>query len=175
MTINFSNEYEQEKLEDVFSFPYEKVAEQVVNAVLDQEKCPYEATVEVIYTSNEAIRQINREQREIDRETDVLSFPMVDFSVPCDYDLLEQPESDFYFDPDSGELMLGDIVLSIPRIIEQAKEYGHSRKREYAFLIAHSMLHLLGYDHMTPDEAAEMEAKQNQVLDTLNITRDMED
>lgn len=175
MTINFSNEYELEKLEDIFSFPYEEIAEQVVNAVLDQEQCPYEVSVEVIYTSNEAIKQINQEQRGIDRETDVLSFPMVDFSAPCDYDLLEQPEADFYFDPDSGELLLGDIVLSIPRIVEQAKEYGHSRKREYAFLIAHSMLHLLGYDHMTQEEAREMEAKQNQVLDTLKITRDVED
>lgn len=175
MTINFSNEYELEKLEDVFSFPYEEVAKEVVNAVLDQEKCPYEASVEVIYTSSEAIREINREQREIDRETDVLSFPMVDFSFPCDYDLLEQPEADFYFDPDSGELMLGDIVLSIPRIVEQATEYGHSRKREYAFLIAHSMLHLLGYDHMTPEEATVMEEKQNQVLEALKITRELED
>lgn len=175
MTINFSNEYEQEELENVFPFAYEDIAKQVVNAVLDQEKCPYESSVEVIYTSNEAIREINREQREIDRETDVLSFPMVDFSTPCDYDLLEQPEADFYFDPDSGELMLGDIVLSIPRIVEQAAEYGHSRKREYAFLIAHSMLHLLGYDHMTPEEATVMEEKQNQVLETLKITRELED
>lgn len=175
MTINYSNEYEQEDLKELFSFNYKNLAEQVVNAVLDQEKCPYEVSVEIIYTSNEAIRQINREQRNIDRETDVLSFPMVDFPTPCAYEQLETSEADFYFDPDTGELLLGDIVLSIPRIVEQAKEYGHSRKREYAFLIAHSMLHLLGYDHMTEEEAAQMEAKQNQVLDTLKITRDMEE
>ena len=174
MTINFENEYEQQKLEEVFAFDYKAVAEQVITAVLDQEACPYESSVEVIYTSNEAIREMNQEHRGIDRATDVLSFPMVDFGSPCDYDILEQPEADFYFDPDSGELMLGVFVLSILRIVEQAEEYGHSRKREYAFLIAHSMLHLLGYDHMTEEDAALMEEKQYQVLETLKITRDME-
>ena len=174
MTIQFENEYLEHDLSDIFSFPYEEVASFVVNQVLDQEKCPYEASVEIILTSDEEIHKINMEQRGIDRPTDVLSFPMVDFGSPCDYDILEQPEADFYFDPDSGELMLGDIVLSILRIVEQAEEYGHSRKREYAFLIAHSMLHLLGYDHMTEEDAALMEEKQNQVLEALKITRDME-
>ncbi len=174
MTIHFENEYELKPLEQVFDFPYEETARQVIEAVLDQEQCPYEASVEVIYTSDEAIREMNMEHRGIDRATDVLSFPMVDFKSPCSYDILESEEADFYFDPDSGELMLGDIVLSIPRILAQAQEYGHSRKREYAFLIAHSMLHLLGYDHMTEEEAAQMEQKQNQVLEALKITRDME-
>ena len=174
MTIFFENEYELEPLESVFAFDYEEVAKTVVEAVLDQEKCPYEAQVEILCTSDEAIREMNKENRDIDRATDVLSFPMVDFEFPCDYDLLEESSSDLYFEPNSGELMLGDIVLSVPRIIDQANEYGHSRKREYAFLIAHSMLHLLGYDHMTEDEAKQMEAKQHQVLNTLNITREME-
>lgn len=174
MTVHFENEYEQEKLEDVFDFPYEDTALQVIEKVLEQEDCPYEASVEVIFTSDEAIREMNREHRNIDQATDVLSFPMVDFETPCDYDMLEKEEADFYFEPDSGELMLGDIVLSIPRILAQAEEYGHPRKREYAFLIAHSMLHLLGYDHMTEDEAVQMEEKQNQVLEALRITRDME-
>ena len=174
MTIFFENEYEKEPLESVFSFDYEDVAKVVVEGVLDQENCPYEAQVEILYTSDEAIREMNKETRDIDRATDVLSFPMVDFSFPCDYDLLEEPSFDLYFEPNSGELILGDIVLSIPRICEQAEEYGHSRKREYAFLIAHSMLHLLGYDHMTDEDARQMEAKQHQVLNTLNITREME-
>ena len=69
------------------------------------------------------------------------------------------------------ELLLGDIMICIPRMLSQAEEYGHGVKREYAFLIAHSMLHLLGYDHMTPEEAAVMEQKQNQVLNELGITR----
>ena len=172
MTVHFENEYELEKLSDVFDFPYEETACAVIEQVLEQESCPYEACVDVTFTSDESIRQINNEQRQIDRATDVLSFPMVDFSSPCDYDILEDESADFYFDPDSGELILGDIVLSIPRIKEQAFEFGHSRKREFAFLIAHSMLHLLGYDHMTEEDAAEMEQKQNQALNALNITRD---
>lgn len=172
MTIHFSDEYEN--LEQIFDFPYEEVAHQVVDEVLNQEQCPYEATVEIIYTSDEEIHKINKEHRDIDRPTDVLSFPMADFETPAEYDFLDTEAGDSYFDPDSGELLLGDIVLSIPRIVAQAEEYGHSRKREYAFLIAHSMLHLLGYDHMTEEEAKVMEAKQNQALNALGIGRDTE-
>lgn len=172
MTIHFSDEYE--KLEDVFDFAYMELAHQVADAVLDQEECPYEAVVEMIFTSDEEIHNINKEHRGIDRPTDVLSFPMVDFESPAEYDFLDTELGDVYFEPDTGELMLGDIVLSIPRIVAQAEEYGHSQKREYAFLIAHSMLHLLGYDHMTEDEAKIMEEKQNQVLNTLGISRDTE-
>lgn len=174
MTIHFENEYQEQKLDEIFDFPYEVIARQVVEQVLDQEQCQYEATVEIICTSDEEIHKINMEQRGIDRPTDVLSFPMVDFEAPADYDMLDTEEGNVYFDPDSGELMLGDIVLSIPRIMAQAEEYGHSRKREYAFLIAHSMLHLLGYDHMTEEEAKIMEEKQNQALNALGIGRNME-
>lgn len=77
------------------------------------------------------------------------------------------------FDPDSGELILGDIILSVERIAGQAEEYGHSLRRELAFLVAHSMLHLCGYDHMEPEEAAVMEQKQEQVLTSLGITREL--
>ena len=76
-----------------------------------------------------------------------------------------------YFDPESGELCLGDIVISIDKVYEQAEEFGHSPKREYAFLIAHSMLHLLGYDHMEPEEAKVMESKQENILAKVGITR----
>ena len=75
---------------------------------------------------------------------------------------------------ENDELSLGDIVISVDHVLSQAKEYGHSRKREYAFLIAHSMLHLMGYDHMTPDEATLMEEKQSYILDLLHITREEE-
>jgi len=174
MTLYFDNEYDLESLESVFDFDYLAVANTVVESVLEQEQCPYEAQVELLCTSDEAIRQMNKENRGIDRPTDVLSFPMVDFSEPCDYDMLEAECADFYFEPNSGELMLGNIVLSIPRIKAQAEEYGHSRKREYSFLIAHSVLHLLGYDHMTEEDEKEMEDKQNKVLDFLNITREVD-
>ena len=172
MTIHLENEYEQQPISEVFDFDCLELAKKVVFQALEQENCPYEATVEILLTSDEEIKKMNQEHRGIDRVTDVLSFPMVDFEVPAVYDFLENVESDFYFDPDSGELLLGDMVLSLPRIVFQAKEYGHSRKREYAFLIAHSMLHLLGYDHIIPEEAEIMEKKQQEILNTLEIYRE---
>ena len=159
MTLTFENEQDFD-----LGFDPEEVAAAVINGVLDQEACPYEAEVELILTDPENIRTMNREHRNIDRETDVLSFPMVDYP--------STEEGDDCFNPDSGELMLGDIVISVARARAQAEEYGHSLKREFAFLVAHSMLHLLGYDHMTPEEAAVMEAKQEEVLQRLGITRD---
>lgn len=145
------------------------LANMVAGQILDQEQCPYEAQVNVVLTSEEEIRKINAEFRDINSPTDVLSFPMIPFETPCDYDILEEDES--YFDLDSGELMLGDIMISVPRVFQQAEEYGHSIKREFCFLIAHSMLHLLGYDHMTEEEAAVMEEKQRKALEALSITR----
>ena len=148
---------------------YLELAEEVAEAVLDYENCPYESQVELLLTDNEEIRRINQEFRKIDRPTDVLSFPMVDFESPAEYDFLE--EDDSLFDPETGELMLGNIVISKEKVILQAEEYGHSVKREYAFLIAHSMLHLLGYDHMEAEERAVMEEKQREILKKLGIER----
>ena len=164
MTIDFSNEQEQ-----TFDFDFLGVAEDVMEVVLDQEKCPYEAQISLVLTDDDTIHSTNREFRGIDRPTDVLSFPMIDFPAPADYSILEQDDS--YFHPESGELLLGDIMISIPRAIEQAREYGHSVKREYEFLIAHSMLHLLGYDHMEENERLLMEQKQEQALQSLHIER----
>lgn len=164
MTIQIENEYSE-----IINIDYEAIAERVIEGVLDYEECPYEAEVNIVLTNAEEIRIANREFRGIDKETDVLSFPMVPFSFPADYDIIE--EMDDCFNPDSGELMLGDIMISIPRMMEQAEAYGHSEVREYAFLIAHSMLHLLGYDHMAEEEAKVMEAKQRDILDKLNIKR----
>ena len=165
MTIDFENEQEQS-----FDFDFEEIAAMVADAVLDQEHCPYEAQISLVLTDDEQIQATNREFRQIDRPTDVLSFPMVDFSSPADYSILE--EDDSLFHPETGELLLGDIMISIPRVIAQADEYGHSTRREYAFLIAHSMLHLLGYDHMEEDERKVMEEKQKQILQHLHIERE---
>ena len=82
---------------------------------------------------------------------------------------MEEDES--YFDLDTDELLLGDIMISVDKVFAQAEEYGHSVTREFCFLVAHSMLHLLGYDHMTPGEAEVMEAKQAKALKELGITR----
>ena len=148
---------------------YQEVAQRVGDAVLDYEQCPYESEVELLLTMDEEIREMNREFRDIDRATDVLSFPMIAYESPADFAFLEENES--CFDPDTGELMLGNIVISKQKVVEQAEEYGHTVEREYAFLIAHSMLHLLGYDHMEEEERAVMEKKQREILDGLGITR----
>lgn len=165
MTINI--EYEAEKRLDI---PFEAIIEDVVTASLDYEKCPYEAEVNVILTDNEEIRQINREYRGIDSPTDVLSFPMGDYESPSDFERLEE-QSEEYFNPETGELLLGDIVISVDKVEEQAGKYGHSDTRELAFLVAHSMLHLCGYDHMEEEERMRMEHRQEEILKSGGYTR----
>lgn len=162
--------YEEEAAFDVDFDPAE-VAEAVINQVADMEEVPYEFDIYVTMVDNASIHEINREQRGIDRPTDVLSFPNLDFDTPGDFSLVEENEAN-YFDPETGMMMMGDIVISVDKVYEQAEEYGHSRKREFAFLVAHSMLHLCGYDHMEADEAAVMEAKQKEALEALGITRE---
>ena len=163
--------YVENETDVTFPFNVEEIVEKVALAVLDAEQCPYEVELNVLLTDNEGIHEYNREYRQIDRETDVLSFPNLDFAEPGDFEIDEDREAD-YFDPDSGELILGDIIISVEKVAEQAESYGHSLKREFAFLVAHSMLHLSGYDHMEPEEAAVMEAKQEQILRGLGITRE---
>ncbi|MCM1254022.1 MAG: rRNA maturation RNase YbeY [Clostridium sp.] len=161
----------ENETDNVFSFDMEEVFEKVAKAVLEAENCPYEACINLLLTDNENIRAYNREHRGIDKETDVLSFPNLDFERPGDFSMAETKEAD-YFDPDSGELILGDIVISVDKAVEQAEEYGHSQLREFAFLMAHSMFHLCGYDHMTEEESAVMEEKQENVLTQLGIVRE---
>jgi probable rRNA maturation factor len=164
MTIDFENETEVS-----FGFDPREVAEQVIEATLDYMDCPYETQVSLLITDNEEIHRINLEQRGIDRPTDVLSFPMADYEVPGDFSFLEEAVD--CFEPDTGELMLGDIVISADKVLEQAEAYGHSIRREYAFLITHSMLHLMGYDHMTEKDAAQMERLQEEILTAEQILR----
>ena len=152
-------------------FDMREVLDRIMDAVMEMEQCPYETTVNLLVTDNEGIREYNRNYRGMDRETDVLSFPNVPFENAGDFTPVESSEADC-FDPDSGELILGDIILSVDRVLSQAKEYGHSVLREFAFLTAHSMFHLCGYDHMEEQAAAVMEQKQEAVLTKLGITRD---
>lgn len=165
MTVNI--EYETEK---VLNIPYEEIIRKVINEALDYAECPYEAELNVILTDNESIHQINLETREIDRPTDVLSFPTLEYEEPEDFSIISEDSYDF--NPDTGELMLGDIVISVEKVEEQASAYGHSMERELGFLVAHSMLHLFGYDHMEDDERIVMEKKQEEVLQRCNILRD---
>lgn len=153
-----------------FDFDAEEVAQQVCETVLAWEKCPYDAGVYLLVTDEEEVHRMNLEYRGIDRTTDVLSFPAVPFEAESDFSAVEENEMD-YIDPDTGILQLGDIVINASRVWEQAQEYGHSPRREFAFLVAHSMLHLCGYDHMTSEESARMEEKQEAVLQSLGITR----
>jgi probable rRNA maturation factor len=165
MTVDFENESSKDLGIDLY-----ETAQEVIACALDYMDCPYEAQVSVLVTDNEEIHKMNLEHRQIDRPTDVLSFPMVTYETPGDFSILEEDEQDC-FEPDSGELMLGDIVISADKVEEQAQEYGHSIRREYAFLITHSMLHLMGYDHMTEEEAGEMERLQEEILSLRHIGR----
>lgn len=132
--------------------------EDVIVACLEHEDYDTEYEVSLSFVTNDEIREINREYRGIDKVTDVLSFPML-------------TEDDFEIEYE--EFSLGDIIISVERADEQAKEYGHSIEREICFLVCHSMFHLLGYDHMTEDEASEMQEKEKTVLKSLGITRDL--
>ncbi len=168
--MTFYVEFDDDVTND-FPFDAESLAAQVAEAVLRSQGCPCEACVNVLVTDNSGIREFNRQYRDIDRETDVLSFPNLDFQQAGVFDIPKERRAD-YFDPDSGELILGDIILSADKVKEQAKLYGHSTRREFAFLVAHSMLHLCGFDHMEAQEAALMEKRQETILSELGITRD---
>lgn len=151
-------------------FDAEQVASLVTESVLEYIGCPYEAEVCLLLTHDGQIREMNREHRGIDRATDVLSFPLLEFERPGDLSGISE-ETGNAFHPETGELMLGDIVISVDRVLAQAEEYGHSPKREYAFLIAHSMLHLFGYDHMEEEERRIMEERQRRIMEKVQIPR----
>ncbi len=139
----------------------------VAETVMEGEDCNFDAEISLTITDNNGIRAINREYRGMDRATDVLSFPMLEW---------DGDETDAEFETENGFVMLGDIVISIERAAEQAEELGHSLRRELAFLTAHSMLHLLGWDHVDdPDGEAYMIEKQNETLNKLGLTREIED
>ena len=170
MIINIDSEYSGEL---IISDEFYDIIKDVAEYACDFVKCPYETEVNVLLTDNEGIREINKDNRNIDKPTDVLSFPMLDYNEPADFSLAEENKYD-YFDSESGNLMLGDIVISIDKVYSQAEEYGHSPKREIAFLTAHSMLHLFGYDHMEDDERERMEHLQERILNEKGYTRDYE-
>lgn len=152
-----------------FDFDYNEVATKVVLEALSYEGFNKDAQISITIVDSDEIKAINKEFRNIDKPTDVLSFPLIDFSIDHNYEISE--DSLDCIDPENGEVMLGDIVLCIDKIKSQALEYNHSVLREYAFLIAHSMLHLLGYDHMVENEAKDMERRQEEILKSLGICR----
>ena len=171
----------EENVEFKTDFDKQKIAEDVVKSILLKEGCPFECEVDILITDSEEVKEYNKEYRDIDKTTDVLSFPNLEWEAPADFENLNVEESDFEnlnveelemsVNPETELTILGEICLNKDRIISQAEEYGHSIKREYAFLIAHSMLHLLGYDHIEEDEAKVMEEKQAAYLEELGIKR----
>ncbi len=138
-----------------------KVIEDVIKVSLEEEQFSTEVEVSVTLTDDEEIKQINAQHRNIDEVTDVISFPQIDW----------ESEAGNHLDLTCEDLILGDIVISVDRLILQAEEYGHSLERELGFLIAHSMFHLLGYDHMERAQEQIMIAKQEKVLGKLGLVR----
>ncbi|MDR1766083.1 MAG: rRNA maturation RNase YbeY [Lachnospiraceae bacterium] len=162
-----------------WGIPVREIADTIADAVVEAEigrsgifqgRIPYKLDVDVVLTDDAGICDANRQFRGIDAATDVLSFPLVDFEPPADFGIVDGHESS-YVNPDDGTLCLGDIMISMERCREQAAEYGHSMEREFAFLITHSMLHLLGYDHMDDGERLEMEEKQEAILQSKGFLR----
>lgn len=145
-----------------------RTVQAVCDKVMENEECDFDAEISITFVDNDAIREINKEHRGIDKPTDVLSFPMLEFNE-------DGVAEDAELDCDGELIMLGDIVISLERAREQSVEFGHSFKREVAFLTAHSMLHLLGYDHVDDAEGERsMILKQEEALSSLNITRNQE-
>lgn len=165
--INFWDEITEEINEEELA-----LAKKVIEHILQKEGCPFDCEVNLTMTDNDGIQAVNKEFRDMDKPTDVLSFPNCDFDTPGEFSQFR--DEDVYFDcfnPENDYFVLGDIMISRDKMLAQAEEYGHGVTREYAFLIAHSVLHLIGYDHMEEEEAKHMEAKQNEYLNDLGITR----
>ena len=147
---------------------YEALLRRVIPAALAAEGVAFPCEVDVLLTDDEGIRDVNREQRGVDRPTDVLSFPMFELSPGQAPALGEEVEAD----PDTGLVPLGDMVISVERAKAQGEEYGHGSERELAYLAVHSVLHLLGYDHLDEGpEKARMRAREEEILGGLGIVR----
>lgn len=155
--------YVENQTDTRFPFHYKELIRRAVCTVMEDQKIPPELDVNVMVVDAQTMRSINQETRGIDDVTDVLSFPYFEFAQPGFFDEKVQDWAD--------EDILGDIVLCAEKIVSQAREYGHSEKREMAFLVVHSMLHLIGYDHMEEADAQLMEQEQKRMMEILRIPR----
>ncbi|MCR5829966.1 MAG: rRNA maturation RNase YbeY [Lachnospiraceae bacterium] len=153
-----------------FPFKPRVQARKIIETALTYLKVPYEAQLDICIADQDYVAVLNKNYRNIDSTTDCLSFPMVDYDKPLDFTYVENDPGG-YLDPETGAIMLGDIVICAQRVFEQAKEYGHAVLREFDFLIVHSLLHLLGYDHVTDEDRAVMEKIQKEILESAGITR----
>lgn len=149
----------------------EDILNQVIEYALKEEKVNQEYEVSIIFVDNEEIKQLNSEFRNIQRETDVLSFPMLEYPPHNVFKevYLKHKFDDSYYD--EGKLVLGDIALSLEKALEQSKEFGHSFYREACYLTIHSILHLLGYDHIEDEDKVVMRSREEEILSKFNINR----
>lgn len=158
--ILFSSDLDEDTTE------LEKLLERVIPAALNAEGVTVPWEVDVLFTDNEGIHAVNLEQRQVDAPTDVLSFPMLELTPG------EKPTAED-LEPGSGRVALGDMVLNLDRVRSQGEEYGHGPQRELAYLAVHSVLHLLGYDHMDDGPMkAQMRGREEEILSQLGITRE---
>ena len=149
------------RTEEIISEEIMAAVEKVAYETLVYDEFDTECEVSLSFVSDEEIQEINKNFRDMDKATDVLSFPQIDYDV-----------DEVVMTNEKGEIVLGDIIISVDTAKRQAEEYGHSLKREICFLTVHSMLHLLGYDHMTEEEEAEMFGKQKDILEKSGITKE---
>ena len=155
--------YQLEYLDLEENNTYEEIIKKVVEQCFKEEKLEQSKLyVSITLTTPENIHKINKQYRDVDRETDVLSFPMFERN-----ELDEKIRNNDF----EHEDVLGDIMISIPRVIEQANEYGHSVERELAYMVVHGFYHVMGYDHIKEEDKAIMRPKEEYVLNKLNITR----
>jgi len=159
MSVLIDNRQEEIKVDEAL----EAFVVQVVEEVIAYEQCEEEFEVSISFVNNQEMRSLNKEYRNIDKETDVLSFPLVEF---IEEELNTEDEDAEYIEE---EIALGDIVISMEKAVEQSEEYGHSFKRELAFLLVHGMLHLLGYDHDEEASEGEMFDKQEEILKNMKF------
>lgn len=162
MSVLIDNRQEEVKVDE----SVEAFVVQVVEKVLDYEECEDEFEVSISFVSNQEMRSLNKEYRGIDKETDVLSFPLVEF---IEEELNTEDENAEYIEE---EIALGDIVISMEKALEQSEEYGHSFNRELAFLLVHGMLHLLGYEHEEEASEGEIFDKQEEILKIITFFLD---
>ncbi|MGL5149617.1 MAG: rRNA maturation RNase YbeY [Clostridium sp.] len=164
-------ENQQENI--IVSEGFEDKLREVILFALKEEEVDVKCEISVLFVDNEEIKRINEETRGKDMITDVLSFPMLDYPNGMVYKEVYKENKFTQADLNGDELVLGDIVLSLEKSLEQSKDFNHSFERESFYLTVHSVLHLLGYDHMEDDEKEIMRKREEEILGKLNITRDI--
>lgn len=161
MKVSFLNEQDKFKV----GFKLRRLVKRAISKSLEYMDFEKNSEISVVFTDNAGIHELNKLHRDIDRPTDVLSFPMLEYDE--NGDMIEE----FLEYGESGKLCLGDIVISLERAESQAEEYGHSFEREVGFLTVHSMLHLLGYDHIEEEDEKEMFDYQSRILEEMGLNR----